>query len=243
MFFLNAPGGTGKTFHINLLLAKLRSEGQIAVAVASSGIAATLLEGGRTAHSLFKLPLNMATNDNPMCNIPKQSATSKLMQECSLIVWDESSMSHKKSIEALDRTLKDLRNNNDIMGGVTFLAAGDFRQTLPVIQRGTRADEVEACLKRSYLWTKIEKLSLTINMRAQLFGDNNMSQFSAILLQLGNGAMPKNNGEISVENNNLCTNINTLQDLIEQIYPDVQNITTKPLTWFQERAIYLNIKK
>ncbi|KAI5699530.1 hypothetical protein M8J75_004357 [Diaphorina citri] len=58
-FFLDAPGGTGKTFLINLLLATVRQEGGIAIAVASSGIAATLIAGGRTAHSTFKLPLNL----------------------------------------------------------------------------------------------------------------------------------------------------------------------------------------
>ncbi|XP_071642973.1 uncharacterized protein [Temnothorax longispinosus] len=58
VFFLDAPGGTGKTFLINLLLARVKSDRGIALAVASSGIAATLLEGGRTAHAAFKLPLN-----------------------------------------------------------------------------------------------------------------------------------------------------------------------------------------
>ncbi|GFX90218.1 ATP-dependent DNA helicase [Trichonephila clavipes] len=47
VYFLDAPGGTGKTFLINLLLAKIRSEKKIAIAVASSGIAATLLHGGK----------------------------------------------------------------------------------------------------------------------------------------------------------------------------------------------------
>lgn len=53
MLFLDAPGGTGKTYLIELLLTKIRMEGNIALAVASSGIAATLLPGGRTAHSTF----------------------------------------------------------------------------------------------------------------------------------------------------------------------------------------------
>ena len=61
-FFLNAPGETGKTFLISLILAKIRSNNGIAFAVASSGIAATLLDGGRTAHSVFKLPLNIQNN-------------------------------------------------------------------------------------------------------------------------------------------------------------------------------------
>ena len=35
--FLDAPGGTGKTFVINLILAKIRQQSKIAIAVASSG--------------------------------------------------------------------------------------------------------------------------------------------------------------------------------------------------------------
>lgn len=52
MFFLDAPGGTGKTFLISLILATVRSKSDIAVAVASSGIAATMLEGCRTAFGI-----------------------------------------------------------------------------------------------------------------------------------------------------------------------------------------------
>lgn len=72
-FFLDAPGGTGKTFLLNIILAEVRSRQQIAIAVASTGIAATILEGGRTAHSTFKLPLNYMQNEQPMCNINKNS--------------------------------------------------------------------------------------------------------------------------------------------------------------------------
>lgn len=71
--FLDAPGGTGKTFLISLLLAEIRSKNDIALAVASSGIAATLLDGGRTAHSAFKLPLNIQNNPDAVCNIKKKT--------------------------------------------------------------------------------------------------------------------------------------------------------------------------
>ena len=50
--FLDAPGGTCKTFLINLILAKLRSQHLVALATVSSGIAATLLAGGRTVVAL-----------------------------------------------------------------------------------------------------------------------------------------------------------------------------------------------
>lgn len=155
LFFLDAPGGTGKTFLINTLLAKIRQNHAIALAVAPSGIAATLLEGGRTAHSMFKLPLDLAQNEEPTCNISRRSNKAKIMQDCKLIIWDEATMSHKRAFEALDRLLRDLRRNNHLMGGVTVLLSGDFRQTLPIIPKGTRADEVNACLKSSPLWTKV----------------------------------------------------------------------------------------
>ena len=58
-FFLKVfvKGGTGKTFLLNTILSYVRQSGEIALATASSGIAATLLKLGRTAHSRFRLPI------------------------------------------------------------------------------------------------------------------------------------------------------------------------------------------
>jgi len=71
LFFLDAPGGTGKTLMLNLLLAKLRVQKVISLAVASSGIAAILLQNGKTAHSTFKLPLDLRTTERPVCSVKK----------------------------------------------------------------------------------------------------------------------------------------------------------------------------
>ncbi|KIK11976.1 hypothetical protein PISMIDRAFT_99675, partial [Pisolithus microcarpus 441] len=57
IFFLNGPGGTGKTFVYKTVCHKVRSMGWIVLCVASSGIAALLLKGGHTAHSVFKIPI------------------------------------------------------------------------------------------------------------------------------------------------------------------------------------------
>ncbi|KFM73771.1 hypothetical protein X975_17061, partial [Stegodyphus mimosarum] len=59
LYFLDVLGGTGKTFLISIILATIRSQNNVALAIASSGIAATLLDRGRTAHSVLKLSLNM----------------------------------------------------------------------------------------------------------------------------------------------------------------------------------------
>ena len=55
IFFVNGPGGTRKTFLYRTILATLRKAGHIAIPTATSGIAATLLPGGRTVHSRFKI--------------------------------------------------------------------------------------------------------------------------------------------------------------------------------------------
>ncbi|KFM73062.1 hypothetical protein X975_04048, partial [Stegodyphus mimosarum] len=55
LFFFDAPGGTGKKLLLNLLLMSIRKDQKIAVAVTSSGIAATLLNGCCTANSVLKI--------------------------------------------------------------------------------------------------------------------------------------------------------------------------------------------
>lgn len=126
-YFVDAPGGTGKIFLISLILASIRSQKNIAVAIASSGIAATLLDGGRTAHSALKLPLNIQDIESPTCNISKNSEMGKVLQSCQLVVWDKCTMAHKNALEALNRTLKDLRGNEKLFGGAVILLSGDFR--------------------------------------------------------------------------------------------------------------------
>ncbi|KNZ72001.1 hypothetical protein J132_05050 [Termitomyces sp. J132] len=57
MIFVHSPGGCGKTFVCNTLASAVQSNRDVALCVALSGIAALLLEGGRTAHSRFKIPI------------------------------------------------------------------------------------------------------------------------------------------------------------------------------------------
>ena len=55
--FMQADAGCGKTFTFNALLAAVRGRGHVALAVATSGIGATLMEGGRTALNINSLSL------------------------------------------------------------------------------------------------------------------------------------------------------------------------------------------
>lgn len=237
LYFLDAPGGTGKTFLISIMLATIRSQNHIALAIASSGIAATLLDGGRTAHSALNLPLNMQIVESPVCNIKKNSGMAKVLQLCKLIVWDECTMAHKKPLEALNRTLQDLRGNDQPFGGALILLSGDFRQTLPVIARSTPADGINACLKSSTLWRHVHKLRLTTNMRVQIQNDISAARFAEQLLNIGNGKMVVDETTKCITfPQNFCTNAASKEELIAHVFPNIaQNYQNHK--WLSERAI------
>ncbi len=203
--------------------------------MASSGIAATLLEGGRTAHATFKLPLDLTHNESPTCNISKVSSTGQLLQKCDLIIWDECTMSHKCAFGALDRSLQDIRQSKCLFGNVVMVIAGDFRQTLPVVQRGTRADQVTASLKASPLWTSVIRLQLTTNMRARIFGDKDAGQFAERLPQLGEGRVGTDEeGLITLAPiANIASNRMELRD---KVFPQMA-ANYNNLNWLCERAI------
>uniref|UniRef100_A0A453BGH0 ATP-dependent DNA helicase n=1 Tax=Aegilops tauschii subsp. strangulata TaxID=200361 RepID=A0A453BGH0_AEGTS len=180
IFFVDGPGGTGKTYLYKALLAKVRSMGLIAIATATSGIAASIMPGGRTAHSRFKIPIKLT--DNSMCGFTKHSGMAELLKQASLIIWDEVAMTKRQAVETLDRSLQDIMECSLPFGGKVVVFGGDFRQVLPVVTRGTRAQITDATLLRSYLWQKIRKIRLTRNMRAQTD-----PWFSEYLLRIGNG--------------------------------------------------------
>lgn len=96
--FIDGPGGTGKTFLYRAILATLRNDGCITVATATSGIAATMLPGGRTAHSRFKIPIHL--DSSSMCLISKQSDLADLLRLATVLIWDEAAMTHRHAFEA-----------------------------------------------------------------------------------------------------------------------------------------------
>ncbi|GJS06980.1 uncharacterized protein Tco_0363776 [Tanacetum coccineum] len=64
LFFIYGCRGTGKTYLWKTIISWIRSLGRIVLSVASSGIASLLLPGRRTAHSRFRIPMEL---DNESC--------------------------------------------------------------------------------------------------------------------------------------------------------------------------------
>jgi len=165
VFFLDGPGGSGKMFVYSVLLASVRNEGHVVLIVASSGIAALLLQGGRTSLSAFKIPIDV--HRDSLSNVNVSSDTAGLIRTAKLIVWDEApAHQHRHCAKAVDRTFRNvLQQVESPFGGKVIVFGGDFRQCPPVVARGSRLAIVGAALKRSVLWRHVQVLALMENMR------------------------------------------------------------------------------
>ncbi|XP_021739936.1 ATP-dependent DNA helicase PIF4-like [Chenopodium quinoa] len=164
-FFVDGPGGTGKTFLYNSLYAEIRLMNKIVLPTATSGIAAANIPSGRTAHSRFKIPLD--SDASLACSVSKKSSLAALIKETTLIIWDEAFMANKQNLESLDLLLQDICDSDVIFGGKVIVFGGDFRQVLPVVPNKTIREAVEASIVSSYIWQHLRRFRLTENLRAR----------------------------------------------------------------------------
>ena len=228
VFFLDGPGGTGKTFVYNTLLAAVRGRGRIAIAMASSGLAALLLDKGRTAHSRLKIPIKV--DDNSVCFINAESDLASLLRRTDLFVWDEALMMNRHVFETVDRTFRDIMKASNIankgkpFGGKVFLLGGDFRQILPVVPNGNDYDIINSSLKRSRLWRHIEMKRLLVNMRLNETAGPEQGRFAEYLLRIGENREPNIDGIIRLPNN-LCRDVTEFDAFLDEILPTLDEWT------------------
>lgn len=73
-------------------------------------------------------------------------------------------MQHKYAFEAVDRMLRDIREEDSLFGKIPTLLGMDFAQILPAVRKGARPQVIQACLQYSPIWPQLTKLFLTENM-------------------------------------------------------------------------------
>jgi len=125
LFLLYGSGGTGKTYLWNTIISKFRSDKRIVLAVASSRIASLLLPGGKTAHSVFKIPLQ--PDETSVCFLDKRSERAELIQEMALVIWDEAPMINQLAFKVVNRHLKDIGDNENAFADKLVVLWGRFQ--------------------------------------------------------------------------------------------------------------------
>lgn len=147
------------------------------------------------------------------------------------IVWDEALMQHRYTHEALNRTLRDVRELDRPFGGVTMVFGGDFQQILPVVPKGTRGDIVSASLQRSSLWSQVIVLHLHKNMRLEPGSEE--EEFAKWLLDIGHGCANDADEKVLLPEHMICA---TEDLLISTVYPDLAGAIPPP-EYLLERII------
>nr|KAJ0222670.1 hypothetical protein LSAT_V11C200082770 [Lactuca sativa] len=175
VFFIDGPGGTGKTFLYKVLLANIHASGLIALTTATSSVVANNMSRGTTTHSRFGIPLNL--DNNSMCKITKQSGKAQLLREAKVIIWDEAAMAKRQAVETVDRTMQDIADEKLPFGGKIMVI-----QVLLVVRRGTRAQIVDSSLRMSPLWASIKRLRIKYQHES-----GNDPWFFDFLLRVGDG--------------------------------------------------------
>ena len=218
-YFLDGPGGSGKTRVYNTLISYLNCKHIKVASAAWTGIAATLLMGGRTAHNLFKLPVPIL--DTSTCNISPSSPNAHYLRSVMLFIIDEASMVPVHALSAIDKMMRDITNVDVPFGAKIFLLGGDFRQVLPAVPRSSRTVIVEHCLKSSPLWPLFTVHRLKKNMRAK----ENESEFANWLLELGNGTLPSPDHETFPNAIKIPDTCNIVQsDIVTEVFSDITDV-------------------
>ncbi|XP_025265716.1 uncharacterized protein LOC112638349 [Camponotus floridanus] len=106
--------------------------------MAFTGIAATLLPTGKTVHKIFGLPVPLFADSSSSIKI--QSKEAQYLKEIDIFIWNEAPMAPRYALEIMDRTLRDIMNNDFPFGGKVILLGGDFRQLLPIKVHATRKE-------------------------------------------------------------------------------------------------------
>ncbi|XP_039608840.1 ATP-dependent DNA helicase pif1-like [Polypterus senegalus] len=219
LFFIDGPGGSGKTYLYTTLISTLRGRSETARACASTGIDANLLPSGRT-YSMFHLGINIL--DTTVSAITPRSKVAKSLRESKLVVWDESTMASSHALNSVDRLIRDINSSTPFpFGGKVFVLGGDFRQTLPIVPHGTRTAIVEACIKYSKTWKNFHTLKLIKNNRSV------EREFSDWLLKLGEGTLTNDIGLdeelIEIPPSMLCKG-----DIVKEIFEDKLHVADIP---------------
>ena len=160
-FFLDGPAGTGKPFLYTTLLHAMRGKGEIVTPVASTGIAATLLSGGRTPYSVFKIPILL--NATSTCNTKRNSKKAQILLKIKPIIWDEALMTHYHAFLAVSRILWDITKCQEPFIGKVVCwrfspgTDSDFTK-IKVLDRSK-------LFKKHSLWSNFIKFIFSMNMR------------------------------------------------------------------------------
>ena len=135
--FLTGAAGSGKTYLINKYIQWLRMRGIETAVTASTGIAATHIQG-QTIHSWSGIGIKNSLNEYDLDYISQNERLVKRFRKTKVLIIDEVSMLSAPTLHMVNQAIQTGLQNYEPFGGMQVILCGDFFQLPPVVRGGGR---------------------------------------------------------------------------------------------------------
>lgn len=167
--FLTGSAGTGKTYVLNQYISYLK-ERKIPVAItASTGIAATHMNG-MTIHSWAGFGIKNKLTKANLVTMRTKKYLKKHLEESMILIIDEISMLHKNQLDMVDEVLRFFKEDDRAFGGIQIVLCGDFFQLPPIGRYDEKSKDKFSFMSEAWLYAHLNVCYLTEQYRQE--GDN-----------------------------------------------------------------------
>lgn len=152
--FLTGAAGTGKTYVLEKFIRWARRHDRVVAVTASSGVAATHLEG-TTVHSWSGIMLKESLTESDIKKMMRKPYLREHIIEADILIIDEISMLHGYQLDLINKVCKQFRRSIRPFGGLQVVLSGDFFQ-LPPVKPGRKGSGFPDFAIHARAWTELE---------------------------------------------------------------------------------------
>ena len=145
--YLTGQAGSGKTFLLNKYIRYLKDNGKGVGVTASTGIAATHMNG-ITIHSFSGMGIKDEISKDDVRKILKKGYIRKKFANTGVIIIDEVSMLSDRQFDSLNLICQAFKKNEAPFGGMQIVCSGDMFQLPPI----ERAEKTSGFIYESEIW-------------------------------------------------------------------------------------------
>jgi ATP-dependent exoDNAse (exonuclease V) alpha subunit len=141
--FLTGSAGAGKTYTLNQYIHYLRARKVPVAVTASTGIAATHMNG-MTIHTWSGIGIKDSLDDDDLTWMFERKYLRDNLEKAEVLIIDEVSMLHGKQLDMVNQVLKFFKQSSAPFGGLQVIVAGDFFQ-LPPVSKNKETNREKFC--------------------------------------------------------------------------------------------------
>ncbi len=192
--FLTGEPGSGKTHMVNEYAAYLRGQGIEFAITASTGIAATHING-MTIHSWSGIGIKNKLTKYDLDKIASSGYIANRVRRVKVLIIDEVSMLSSDTFSMVDVVCRKIRQSSEPFGGIQVILVGDFFQLPPIIKTEFGDNNQAELLKKSIgrfaydspAWTRANSIVCYLTEQYRQDDKDYLAVLSAIRRNVFNG--------------------------------------------------------